>query len=294
MAEETVGTVHTLNVATRDLFTECVRVLEDHLLPIHHEELARRAVQGLGLALSPDEFQVAVEAVRAKLMAEQQGTFFTGPPAFCGALKGWFAQDGQEPEPVMIPSNARAGAAGAFEALMRHHHMQIRRKKWDKPWILIRQRTEGLVLEKHVSFWFEEHYPTFYLPPDNEGKWEEGCNHDFKLSVHDQLLLVDVTGPDMYGKHGLRGNKVPTDIHLICRLDTRHCLFEGMVRGEHYKPELDPKTIFPPKAFLVWLNCEQAELSYASVQPSKSHGKDETNKQQIIARQAVGQLDLIS
>lgn len=220
---------------------------------------------------SPSWFRKNIENVREKLLqAEQYATFYTGKPLYAGALQSWFMSDAQLAmtlDYIEIPGSARAGVDGAFEALMRSPHMIIHHPSLANTERLNRIRSRGLVLEKHVSQWFERMYPELYSGPDNQGSWSTPCSHDFKLTVQNRTFAIDVAGPDEGGNYGRRGRKHPTDLHLICRLHGDHCLWEGVVRGEGYCRELDPSSIFSPTAFCVWLNCAKYHIDYELVAP---------------------------
>lgn len=257
----------------RDLFPACLKVLARELRPLHYADLTERAMKSCGIPqprLSP-WFGKNIENVREKLLlAGQHGTFYTGKPLYAGAFRSWFMSDAQLTitlDYVEIAGSARAGVDGAFEALMRAPHMVIHNPGLANTERLNRIRSSGLVLEKHVSQWFERHYPDFYAEPANKGSWTQPCSHDFRLSVHGRTFAIDVAGPDEGGNYGRRGRKHPTDLHFICRLQGDHCAWEGVVRGEGYKQDIDPSSIFSPTAFLVWLNCAKHNINYEHVVP---------------------------
>lgn len=257
----------------RDLFPACVNVLSKVLRPLHYADLTERAMKACGIPQPRQSpwFKKNIENVREKLLqAGQYETFYTGAPMFAGAFRSWFVSDAQLAmtlDYVEISGSAKAGAEGAFDALMRSPHMLIHNPGLAHTERLNRIRASGLVLEKHVSQWFERRYPEFYADPDNHGAWTIPCSHDFKLVVENRVFAIDVAGPDENGNYGKRGRKRPTDLHFICRLHGDHCLWEGVVRGEGYQPDIDPASIFSPTAFLVWLNCAKHGIPYDAIAP---------------------------
>jgi hypothetical protein len=260
-----------MELSMRDLFPACVAVLAKELRPIHYADLTRMALAKIGVRESQVAFKKEAENVREKLlMAGQRGTFYAGAPTFAGALRFWFVSDAQinmTLDGVRIPGSAQAGVDGAFDALMRSPYMMVHNRGLENTEKLNRVRSSGMVLEKHVTNWFNQEYPDFYGEAANAGIWQRPCSHDFTLSIGGRRFLIDVAGPDAHGQYGRRGRKHPTDLHLICRVDGDHCLWEGVVRGEGFNESIDPISIFSPTAFLVWLNCEKHKIHYKHVAP---------------------------
>lgn len=259
-------------LSMRDLFPACIQVLNEHLRPLHYaKELTPMALNALGVMKSDVLFHKEAENVREKLLlAGQYGTFYTGPPLYCAAFRHWFQSDRQlllAVDHVEIPGNARAGAEGAHEALQRYPYMFLHNKNLHNTEVRYRALANGLVIEQHVTQWFEEKYPEFYAPPDNHRNWRMPCSHDFKLKIGRKTYLIDVCGPDKNGLYGRRGEKKPTDLHLECRMHNKSVFFEGVIRGENFKERIDPATIFSPIAFLVWLNCSKYGIKYGQVAP---------------------------
>lgn len=258
-------------ISMRDLFPTCVDVLTRAMVPIHYAELTRMALIRLGVRDSQTEFRKEIENVREKLLiAGQRGTFYTGAPLFAGALRHWFVSDAQlsfSVDYIEIGGSAQAGAEGAFEALMRSPSMVIHNASLANTERLNRVRSSGLVLEKHVALWFKRNYRQFYEEAENAGAWTRPCDHDFVLSVNGRKFKVDVAGPDDRGMYGRRGKKHPTDIHLACRIVGDNCVWEGVIRGNGFNESIDPRSIFSPTAFVVWLNCAKAGIDYQDAAP---------------------------
>lgn len=261
-----------MELSMRDLFPACVNVLSHELRPLHYADLTARAMRRLGVP-APEQsewFGKNSENVREKLLLSgQRGTCYTGAPLYAGALQAWFidAQLAMTMDYIEIPGSAQAGVDGAFEVLMRAPSMMIHRKELAHTERLNRVRSSGMVLEKHISRWFQRQYPAFYGEADNHGQWSRPCSHDFTLTVNDRKFLIDVAGPNESGNYGKRGRKHPTDLHLICRVSADHCLWEGVVRGEGFIESIDPASIFSPTAFVVWLNCAKHSINYTDAAP---------------------------
>ena len=263
-----------MEISMRDLFPACVDVLDREKRPIHYSELTETAMRerlGIVAPKRRDGFTKNAENVREKLlMAGQRGTFYTGDPLYAGALRSWFYSDAQIElvvDSITIPGSAEAGAAGAFEVLMRDPYMVIHNPSLANTERLNKTRSRGMVLEKHVSMWFQRNFPEFYEEAGNFENWSRPCSYDFALTIDGRMYLIDVAGPDQYGLFGKRGSKKPTDIHLMCRILGDNCALEGVVRGNGYRASIDPGSIFSPTAFVVWLNCAKHGIDYSAAQP---------------------------
>jgi len=261
-----------MEISMKDLFPVCVRVLDKEKTPIHYLKLTSLALEReMDVFLPKPDFMKNAENVREKLLcAEQRGTFYTGSPLCMGALRHWFKTDQLQftTDWITIQGSAQAGASGAFESLMRSKYMVINNPSLRNTELLNRARSSGLVLENHVSEWFKEKYPTLYQQPDNYGAWDRPCNHDFKLLIGGRPLLVDVAGPDWHGQYGKRGRKPKTEVHLLCRIAGKDCVFEVVVNGNDFTESMVPMTAFSPTAFLVWLNCHSQGIDYSAVASS--------------------------
>ncbi len=252
------------------MFDACHRVLVRQMRPLGYTDLTELALAELGLSRQDVHWGRQIEDVREKmLLAGRHDSFYVGAPHCLAGLRWWFA--GRQlrllhPTPgVLIPGNAAWSAEGAFEALVRDPYLKI---KTGAPRDRIaRVRAWGYVLEKHVSGWFRQNWPQFYLPPENAGRWRAGSDHDFRLRVEDRTLKVDVSGPRQGGGFGNPGNgKRRTDLHLICQMMGEDVLWQAVVAGRDYGRTISPDFggIWPER-LVVWLNCKQAGLDYAVV-----------------------------
>ena len=138
----------------------------------------------------------------------------------------------------------------------------------NNPSIIIHRDLDKFIAEpstaKHAVF--HACFP-YYSDAENAGSWTRPCSYDFSLTVGNRKYLIDVAGPDARGSFGKRGRKHPTDIHLLCRIAGDQCVWEGVVGGEGYKESIDPRSIFSPTAFVVWLNCANHGIDYRAVAP---------------------------
>jgi len=253
------------------LFNACADILAAHRRPIRYDALTYMALKSLGISRNDADFNKEKENVREKmLIAGRYGALYTYKPLYCGVLAHWFTTSEQMEmllDVVHIPGSATAGSVGAMEALMRVEHMEVHNQALIGSELRMEALANGLVLEKHIAFWFDENYPDMYSDADNSGNWRRPCNHDFKLTVGKRTYRIDVTGPDRHGEHGKRGKKRPTDIHLLAEISGSECLWTGVTKGEHFVDRLDPATVFSPVAFLVWLNCHKHGIDYFACVP---------------------------
>lgn len=260
------------------IFPVCRKILDRELRLIHYAELTRLALVQLGLNDNDVNWQRQIEDVREKmLLAGQYDTFYTGKPHCLAGVSWWFESSQlrllNPSSGVVIPGDATAGADGAFEALMRDPFMKV---KTSAPCEKIaRGRANGIVLEKHVAYWFQTRWPEFYLPPDNEGQWSAWCDHDFKLKINGNTYKIDVSGKKLNGSYGNPGQgKRRVDFHLICEIVNHDIIWRSVYRGKNYTdlilPEGQSFGGIWPERMIVWLNCLKHKLDYRSIIFSKS------------------------
>lgn len=145
------------------------------------------------------------------------------------------------------------------EQHFRAPHMKTKFADSDVRWA---GQMRGLIIEHHVSGWFREHYPNYYVEPDNYRQWTRVCSHDFKLKTPTGLLYLDVSGPRKDGTFGSYNQKPRSgvDYHILCTplgfICWSDCDFHqgfeiiGVVRAEHYLPTIFTRNILP---FASWL-----------------------------------------
>ncbi len=111
-------------------------------------------------------------------------------------------------------------------------------------------RIRGLIIEEHISDYFKSNYPQNYLEADNFEKWEQYCNHDFKLNIKGKIITIDVSGPQADGSFGSYYLKPKgVDYHIITSVIgmkswkdidfTQGFEIIGVVKGEDYNNSLD-------------------------------------------------------
>lgn len=117
-------------------------------------------------------------------------------------------------------------------------------------------RIRGIVVEQHISDYMERTYPNNYQNPDNYQIWDQYCNHDFKLVINGETLLIDVSGPKAdvtYGAYDMKPKGC--DYHIIVRVNgmqswnnidyTQGFEILGVASAANYVENLDITTLEP-------------------------------------------------
>lgn len=270
------------------IFPVCVDILRENLIPTHYVELTKAALLKLGLTPNDVNWQRQIEDVREKLLqAGRYETFYIGDPYCLGGLRWWF-ETGQlrllhPTQGITIPGNAQSGVNGAFEALMRFPEYKIK-----NPNAPLENRTytcaRGLVLQEHISDWFKQKWPKFWLPPENHKQWKTGCSHDFRLNIDGDIIKIDVSGPRLNGTFGNPGNgKHLTDFHLICEIIGQDVLWRDIRRGTEYQSILFPEAGICPERLVVWLNCLKHNIDYKAIKSNVNSHSEKHNANPIAA-----------
>lgn len=258
------------------LFPAGVAVLEDSLVPHHYADFTRLILKRLAIPEEQVNWRRQIEDVREKLVqAERYGMFYTGEPLCLAGLRSWVRNETAVPlfnsaKPILINANFPASEAACLEALMREPYML---KKTNAPRIRRnRGLARGMLIEQHVKDYFRLSWPDYYVPPENEEKWDRPCDHDFKLHVGLRLRKVDVAGEHLDGSFGLSSGKTPVDIHLMARLTGNLLILEGFKLGDQFseKEEFGWWDSNPIQPLIVYLNCEKAGINYAELRRRKS------------------------
>ena len=254
-----------------ELFHECFRVLQQEFCPLHYAELTEKALANLSLSKNDVNWVRQVEDVREKMLQTgQYGSFYIGKPLCIGGLRCWFEKRQlslfKPTEGIFIAGNVSAGIEGAFEAVMRSPFM-IKKYPSASDERRMFALAQGLVIEQHISKWFQAQYPNFYQHSDNYHQWQRPCDHDFKLCLDNRAFKVDVTGKRLNGKFGNPGKgKKTTDLHLVCEVIDDAVRFISVIPGKHYSGEIFPeKDGIPPERMIVWLNCVKNKLPYLEI-----------------------------
>lgn len=255
----------------KPLFKHCIEVLDEACVPIHYRKLTSVALARLrGFEASSSELKDA-ENVREKLLeARSRGTAYAGNPHCLGMLRRWFKQPRQpdllNPDRIVIPGSAAAGFSAVFESLKRSPFMMTKTIDSDARW---RALGKGMVIEKTMGRWFQQRWPTLFLPPDNDGKWREPCSHDFKLKVPGRdPVLVDVWGQAANGEYRAPPGKKPVHLHLQCRGDDQSddVIWEGVATETLFGAGLLPVEALSPIRMVVYLNCLRDGVDYRAMQ----------------------------
>jgi hypothetical protein len=255
------------------LFTACLEVLQEALVPLHYHQLTLRAFTKMQAQFSQTSFHEAFkknrENVREKFLERRWHghAFYVGEPYCLGALRTWFTSPQLlllHTDMIRIPGHATAGSEGAFEALMRAPYMQTKH-----PSASLEERQRGLargqVIEKHMQQWFKDRYPQLYRPSRNHQQWHVWDKDDFYLQIGDRLLCVDIMGPTKHGTYAVAQGKHRTELHLLCTIKGPDCLFEGVERGKALQDHVVPEACFSPVNFLVWLHCLRDGIDYKTL-----------------------------
>jgi hypothetical protein len=255
------------------MFQACYDILDNILTPLHYRDLAEMAIQSLGVDIKDVNYNRQIEDVREKMASlGRMDTFYTGAPLCLVGLKHWFENrqlhlfNGDTSKPIIIGANVNSGVSGAFEGLMRFPHMM---QHGNAP-IEVRAMAcaRGLILEKHVADWFSANWPAMIISPDNHGRWNIPCSHDFKIRVGGRIMPVDVWGPNATGGYSKPPAKKSTFFHLQCRPSQigDHVAWESVIPGRLYDlGQIFPEGGISPRRLAVFLNCVKNNLDYDDI-----------------------------
>lgn len=287
------------SISMKSLFPECVAELEEVCSPVPYTELTRRALRRLGADPTAERVRLNAEDVREKLLQEgRRGTIYIcsnslkkidgtrrrvakpgeirveseGRDFRYAAMRDWFCKAGEQfinPESSMaskrrIPGDAMRGIEGAFVLAMRKDWLQTKNPSAD-PRARWTGAARGYVIESHIRAFFQESWPLFYMPPDNEGKWDRWCDHDFKLRLPSGVVLpVDAMGPDQHEWYG-GDHKRPTAIHICAKVDGPDVVIDGWMPGCEIKIPFPADQTEPMYRLFAWLNCAKEGVDYCAV-----------------------------
>ena len=245
------------------IFPACRKVAEEMMMPLHYTKLTLRALERLHISVSSLNLKRQREDVREKLLKKGgYGFGYIGSPSCLAYLKEWLAQETMlNPcPPVVIRITACASLEAAFQGRMRKYIDKTNAPKE----IIEGARIRGLFIEHQVRFWFKSRWAEMVLPPDNEGKWDVPCSHDFKLKVDGHTFLVDIAGPKRNGVYGkpAGGGKQATDIHILASVDKDDVLMHGFITRGEFKDALFEWESHPIARMVFWLNCNKLGIDY--------------------------------
>ncbi len=254
------------------MFPACVATLEEGLTPLHYAELTEQALDRLGVPKVAVSWHRQIEDVREKLAeAERLGTAYTGDPHCLVFLRSWVQRDesprlfNNEKPVIIINANFPSSEDACVESLMREPYMLTKTNAPRER--RVRGLARGMLIEHHVKDYFRRHWPAFYAEPDNERKWEQRCDHDFKLLVGDKLCKVDIAGEHLNGHFGSSPGKRGVNIHVMAKLYGDRLVLEGFSPGAHFvaREQMDWWDASPIQPLLVYLNCQKAGIDYATL-----------------------------
>lgn len=262
-------------VGMTEMFRACVAVLEDRLVPLHYAELTRLGLGRLGVSEQQVNWKRQIEDIREKLVqAGQYDTAYTGEPLCLVLLQSWVRKEEalhlfNSAKPIVIDPNFPASEEACFEALMREPHM-IKKTATSRE-RRNRGLARGMLIEQHVKDYFRLSWPDYYVPPDNDGKWDRPCDHDFKLRIGVRLRKVDVAGEHLDGHYGLSTRKRAVNIHVMARLSGNTLVLDGFSPGDEFsaREDVDWWHLNPIQPLVVYLNCQKVGIDYAALRQRK-------------------------
>lgn len=247
-----------------ELFPRVHDILWRMLRPMHYRDLTKQALEELDYPES--ELYRAKEDVREKLLeAGQRGLGYFGRPHCLGYAKAWFEKTtpgffNETHEGIVLPVSASAAKDAGKELAMRKDFLRTKHADSERRW---EGASRGFVIEKIVSDYFRREFPEQFKGPDNEGKWESYCNHDFKLLVNGIWCEFDVAGPDGEGRFGNVTSKPKCPFHLIAEFtdDGWSVILRGWKKGADFcQQKFSSWETLPICRLVVSLNCEKYRI----------------------------------
>jgi hypothetical protein len=242
------------------------QILSERMMPMHYKELATLAAERL---LGGEEFCASdiAEDFRGKskgFPGARLGMFYTGAPGCHVGFYDWFRKgqtqmfgDINLPK-VTVPIKNRGVIEAAIEAYMRIGFMAnkygITNKEKRFEMVLT-----GLIIEETVKSYFIEQWPEYYRPPENHKKYEQYCDHDFRLTVWPKTYRVDVATMGKYDRDFIKPQGKPVaDIHVLSTMNAQDetVTIHAYTHGEEYRDH-DPKFKRSFDRMACFLNCKK-------------------------------------
>lgn len=260
-----------------------VAVLDDALRPMHYRQLTLAALDQLGWEAEAEVVRRSAEDLREKVAeAGRLGLFYTGRPACLVAPRWWFCRDQfllNVGQPLLIPVSLEAALDACTELLMRKDYLITSTDRGS--YVRWRAAARGQLIEKHISLWFKQRWPSLWLPAANAGLWDRWCDHDFKLHLGGKLYTVDVLGPrwdDFYGFPRHKDKPVTASVFLTGRWDEpseillEGCLAQGDREKEEFRAGFVADQLSPIQPLLVRCNCEVNAIDWQQLRALASRG----------------------
>lgn len=247
-----------------------VTLLTEHQRPIYYIELAGMVLTHLEWNFDADLKRAVAEDLREKILeAGQQGLGYSGKPHYLAWFKRWLPAGRTlfSDSKIPIPITRDAALMAAIEGMLRFEH--ILNKKADGKEAHAARIANGFIIEKTVSNWFRLNWPGAWQPPQNERRWAEWCDHDFRLSLaaSSRVLKVDVAGPGADGLVGVRyGGKPRAELHIIAEGHHLGVAVIGYETGETFADALRrPIQGLSPEIICVLLNAETRGIPFFKI-----------------------------
>ena len=258
------------------IFSKCHEVLRESIRPLHYADLTEMALNGLGITKDQVDWNKQREDVREKmLIAGQHKSSYIGKPHCLAYLLDWIPCGQLRlnvcDESIPLSSSWITANKAFYEFAMRTAYMEDKTKIASQSDIFLR-RFRGLHGERIVVNWFENTWPQFYLPPENEGQWERWCSHDFKIKSKNRVFEVDVAGSRHDGLYYRPRGKHAVDIHIFWNESTEHDGIEvqGFRPGKEFSGEFAIFETRPISHLIFWLNCLEMNLDYSIFKKNNS------------------------
>lgn len=250
------------------LFDTCERLLWRLLLPTHYSELTRAALSELKHECRrAEEFNKIKEDVREKLLEKgRRGLAYIPKPHCLAIARDWFSTDPHlfNAHPIELPLRPQYFVDACVETVYRGGHMQIKNPRADLIKVLI-ARFSGLSIEEHVRSYFRQ-WPDQFKEADNFGKYDQWCDHDFKLRIGGRWYKFDVAGPRYDGLHGdCIGGKKATDYHILASFVNSAVEMRGWITGDAFHEARHGEQSEPMYRLVVRLNCDRDGMNYNSI-----------------------------
>ena len=255
MANDTVSQTY--------LFPVCKEILRKEVKPIHYKELTQLALGVMGIDENSVNMFREIEDVREQF-AKKNGIRYIGNPFCMFYLDSWVTSQTllNIEEPYQLAANIKNSLRACYEGILRSPYMLNKNNL--SPENHAMKIARGLLTEHHVTGWFKANWPEFVLDPDNIGKWQMPCSHDFKLNLNGNTILVDVAGPNYNHIFQLVKGKRPTDIHICAGItdNDENIVIYGYIGGKQFTNGVPADETQSIQRMIFYLNVLKLGLDY--------------------------------